>query len=187
MFRVLFIHGLASSGAYKTASTLRTLLRPCEVLSPDFPIDPDEMRTMLEDIRRDFAPDLAVGLSWGGFWAQKMRGQRKILINPSFHTSALLRTMKGEVAYLSPRADGEETFVVTDAVCEAYAGLEETQFEGITADEAALTYGMFALEDERVRGGDEFESHYPGRAVYYHGTHLPTFPELKKYLVPLVR
>ena len=41
MMKVLFIHGLASSGAYKTASTLRTLLRPCEVISPDVPIEPE--------------------------------------------------------------------------------------------------------------------------------------------------
>ena len=33
--KLLFLHGLASSGAYKMASTLRILLR-CEVLAPVF-------------------------------------------------------------------------------------------------------------------------------------------------------
>ena len=40
--KLLFLHGLASSGAYKMASTLRILLR-CEVLAPDLPIEPDRV------------------------------------------------------------------------------------------------------------------------------------------------
>ena len=47
MMKVLFIHGLASSGAYKTASTLRTLLRPCEVIAPDVPIEPAAALSLL--------------------------------------------------------------------------------------------------------------------------------------------
>ena len=53
--------------------------------------------------------------------------------------------------------------------------------------ELALTTGMFAEGDELVHCGTEFEEHYPGRAVYYPGAHLPVFPELKRYLVPQVR
>ena len=48
--KVLFIHGLASSGAYKTANTLRTLLRPCVVVAPDVPIEPGAALSMLRDI-----------------------------------------------------------------------------------------------------------------------------------------
>ena len=38
--KVLFIHGLASSGAYKMASSLRILLKGSEVIAPDVPIEP---------------------------------------------------------------------------------------------------------------------------------------------------
>ena len=107
--KVLFIHGLASSGAYKMASSLRILLKGSEVIAPDVPIEPGEALNLLEGICRDERPDLIVGLSLGGFWAQKLRGYRKILVNPDFHISRLLRTMIGEREYLSPRRDGALT------------------------------------------------------------------------------
>lgn len=185
--KVLFIHGLASSGAYKTADHLRSMLEPCEVLSPDVPTDPDEAFRMLSELCLSERPDLVVGLSLGGFWAQQLRGFRKILVNPGFHTSELLRTMIGEVAYLSPRADGARSFTVTEELCDRYEEIERTQFDGISEEDIALTDGIFALEDERVRFGSEFEAHYPGKAHFYHGRHLPSFPELKAQLLPLVR
>jgi uncharacterized protein len=185
MMKILFIHGLASSGAYKMSSSLRILLRPCEVTAPDVPIDPDEALPMLRDICSQLQPDLVVGLSLGGFWAQKLRGYRKILVNPDFHPSRLLRTMRGECKYLSPRADGAESFIVTDEICDRYEALESAEFDSLTTDEIALTSGMFALSDELVHCGGEFERHYPGRGISYPGAHLPVYPELKKYLVPL--
>lgn len=184
--KVLFIHGLASSGAYKMASSLRILLRPCEVVAPDVPIDPDAALSMLLALRDETRPDLVVGLSLGGFWAQKLRGSRKILVNPDFHVSRLLRTKTGENEYLSPRADGERTFFIDEDICSRYEALERVQFDCLDNPEIELTRGMFALQDELVHCGDEFELHYPGRGVSYPGGHLPTFPELKKYLVPLV-
>lgn len=184
--RILFIHGLASSGAYKMASSLRILLKPCEVIAPDVPIDPQEALKMLQDICESQKPDLIVGLSLGGFWAQKLRGYRKILVNPDFHVSRLMRTMIGEVKYLSPREDGAESFFITEEICNAYASLEESEFDELTTEEIALTQGMFATEDEMVRCGDEFELYYPTKGLSYPGKHLPTFPEIKKYLVPLV-
>ena len=184
--KVLFIHGLASSGAYKTANTLRTLLRPCEVVAPDVPIEPAAALTMLRDLCRQERPDLIVGLSLGGFWALQLRGFRKILINPDLHPSRLLRTKVGEMKYLSPRRDGSLSFTITDEICAGYEALERMQFEGLDATEIALTDGLFATDDELIHSGPEFAQHYPGRAHAYPGTHLPTFPEIKQYLLPLV-
>ena len=184
--KVLFIHGLASSGAYKMASSLRILLKGSEVIAPDVPIDPREALSLLEGICRDERPDLIVGLSLGGFWAQKLRGYRKILVNPDFHISRLLRTMTGEREYLSPRRDGALTFTVTDALCNEYARLESVEFDGLASEEVALTTGMFAVRDEMVNCKDEFEAYYPGRSRSYPGTHLPNYPEIKKYILPVI-
>lgn len=184
--KVLFIHGLASSGAYKMADSLRILLRPCEVVAPDVPIEPAAALALLGSVCAEQDPDLVVGLSLGGFWAQKLRGRRKILVNPDFHISRLLRTMPGEVEYLSPRRDGAKHFRLTPEICDAYEALEQTQFDGLTPEEIALTSGLFATGDELVRCGPEFERHYPGRRTDYPGGHLPVFPELKRWLVPLV-
>ena len=184
--KVLFIHGLASSGAYKMASSLRILLKPCEVISPDVPVDPDEALGMLMDICGREKPDLIVGLSLGGFWAQKLRGYRKILVNPDLHPSRLLRSKIGTMEYLSPRANGDLSFEITPEICDRYEALEADEFEGLDAAEVALTRGMFADSDELVHCGPEFESHYPGMSVTYPGTHLPNYPQIKQYLVPLV-
>lgn len=184
--KVLFIHGLASSGAYKMASSLRILLKGSEVIAPDVPIDPREAMALLEGICRDERLDLIVGLSLGGFWAQKLRGYRKILVNPDFHISRLLRTMTGEREYLSPRRDGALTFTVTDALCDEYARLESVEFDGLASEEVALTTGMFADRDEMVNCKDEFEAYYPGRSRSYPGTHLPNYPEIKKYILPVI-
>ncbi len=184
--KVLFIHGLASSGAYKMASSLRILLKGSEVIAPDVPIETGEALNLLEGICRDERPDLIVGLSLGGFWAQKLRGYRKILVNPDFHISRLLRTMTGEREYLSPRRDGALTFTVTDALCDEYARLESVEFDGLASEEVALTTGMFADRDEMVNCKDEFEAYYPGRSRSYPGTHLPNYPEIKKYILPVI-
>lgn len=184
--KILFIHGLASSGAYKMASTLRILIKGSEVISPDVPIEPDEALDLLEGICRDEDPDLVVGLSLGGFWAQKLRGRRKILINPDFHISDLLESMMGEVKYLSPRADGAEYFSITQGICDGYRKLEESQFKDVGPEEAALTTGIFADRDEMVDCRPEFELHYPERSHVYPGTHLPDYPHTKRYILPVI-
>ena len=184
--KLLFLHGLASSGAYKMASTLRILLK-CEVLAPDLPIESDHVEALLSQICLEEHPDRVVGLSWGGFWAQKLRGLKKVLVNPDFHVSHLMRSKLGEVPYLSPRADGDRSFWIGPELCDSDEALEAVQFDGLDAAERALTRGCFATEDELVRCGDEFALHYGAAArTDYPGGHLPNFPETKKYILPII-
>ncbi len=184
--KILFIHGLASSGAYKMASTLRILLKGSEVTAPDVPIEPSDALALLEGICSREKPDLIVGLSLGGFWAQKLRGYRKILVNPDLHPSRLLRTKVGVMEYLSPRQDGAVSFRIDETICQGYETLEKDEFKGLDDEEIALTSGMFANRDEMVDCFDEFQEHYPGRGHRYPGTHLPNFPETKKYILPVI-
>ena len=184
--KVLFIHGLASSGAYKMASSLRILLKGSEVIAPDVPIEPLDTLELLEEICSREKPDLIVGLSLGGFWAQKLRGYRKMLVNPDLHPSRLLRTKVGVMEYLSPRQDGAVSFRIDETICQGYETLEKDEFKGLDDEEIALTSGMFADRDEMVDCFDEFQEHYPGRGHRYPGTHLPNFPETKKYILPVI-
>ena len=184
--KVLFIHGLASSGAYKMASSLRILLKGSEVIAPDVPIEPSDALALLEGICSREKPDLVVGLSLGGFWAQKLRGYRKLLVNPDLHPSRLLRTKIGVMEYLSPRQDGAKSFTVSGEICDAYEILERTQFDALCPEEVALTSGLFADHDEMVDCFSDFEDHYPGRGLRYPGTHLPIFPQIKKYFIPVI-
>jgi len=181
--KVLFVHGLASSGAFKLAEMLRILLK-AEVVAPDVPIDPDEALELLRGLCESEQPDLVVGLSWGGFLTQQLRGIPRALINPDLNVARFLRTLSSPVEYLSPRRDGATSFTITPALCDRYEALEATLF---TDDDPSLVLGLFAENDELVRCGDEFEQHYPGQAVRYPGGHLPTYPQVKQFLAPALR
>ena len=187
MEKILFVHGLASSGAYKLSDTLRILLKGVTVVAPDIPIDPDDALSLLREIYALEQPELVVGLSWGGLLTQRLRGVRKVLINPDFAISRMLREMVGEVKYLSPRKDGALSFTVTPELCRRYEKMETLQFDGIDEAEQERTLGFFARGDERVHCQPVFEAHYPGRSISYPGGHLPTFPEMKKYVLPHLR
>ena len=182
--RILFIHGLASSGKYKMADQLRILIKGAEVLSPDVPFEPTEARPFLQRLCDEFKPDLIVGHSLGGFWAQKLRGWRKALVNPTFHCAEPLRAMRGEMRWLSPREDGALTFTITDEICDRYLAIEQVEFDGLTQEEKDLTIAFFAKDDEVVRHGAEFEKRYGKPGISYPGLHLPVFPEMKEYIVP---
>lgn len=187
MEKLLFVHGLASSGSYKLGDILRILLKPVQLLSPDFPIDPDQALSQLRSLVDAERPDVVVGLSWGGFLVQQLRGQRRVVINPDFAISGMLETLVGEVKYLSPRQDGATSFTITPALCARYRELEASQFDGINKAEENLILGFFADHDQVVSCQDIFEAAYPRRSVSYPGTHLPTFPEVKAYIAPEIR
>jgi predicted esterase YcpF (UPF0227 family) len=176
--KILFAHGLASSGAYKLADMLRMTLR-AEVVAPDLPIDPSEALELLRRLCGTERPDLVVGLSWGGFLSHRLQGVRRALINPDLHVSRLMRTMVGSVPYLSPRKDGATAFEITPALCDRYEALE-----GFVEPSPDTLLGLFADQDELVRCSAEFAALYPGRAKEYPGKHLPTFPEVKKFIAP---
>lgn len=183
-YRILFIHGLASSGKFKMADQLRILVKGAEVMSPDVPFDPSEALPFLRRLCDEFRPDIIVGHSLGGFLAQKLRGWRKALVNAPFHSAEYLRTMIGEKRWLSPREDGSLTFRITDETCDRYLALEKTEFDGLSQEEKDLTIAFFAKDDEVVRHGDEFEKQYGKPGISYPGGHIPVYPEMKKYIVP---
>lgn len=185
--RILFVHGLASSGRYKMADQLRILLKEAEVLSPDVPFDPDEAIPFLRNLCDGFQPDLLVGHSLGGFLTQKLRGWRKALVNAPFYCSDYLRSMKGEMQWLSPRADGAKSFLITDEICDKYKELQDHEFDSLTQEEIDRTIAFFAKDDNVVRHGDIFEQRYGKPGISYPGGHQPVFPEMKEYIVPEIK
>ena len=88
--------------------------------------------------------------------------------------------------YLSPRLDGASTFEITEEICQGYEALEAIQFKDLDKSEVALTTSMFADHDEMVDCFEEFNSFYPGRGHRYPGTHLPNYPQIKEYFLPVI-
>ena len=79
--KILYIHGLSSSGASSTAQKLREDLPDFNVLSPDLPIHPDEALALLHSVCEAEKPQILIGTSMGGMFAQQIRGFKKILVS----------------------------------------------------------------------------------------------------------
>jgi len=124
MKTLLYLHGLSSSGQSNTPNMLRKLLPDWNIVSPDIPIDPEEALCMLRRLCKEIAPDIVLGTSMGGMFAQQMHGYRKILVNPAFHVSEFMRQNLGVQTFFSPRKDGATEYEITSELCDAYKAME---------------------------------------------------------------
>lgn len=184
--KLLYIHGLSSSGMSETAYTLRRLLPEYEILSPDLPVNPQEAYEMLKDICKQKNPELIVGTSMGGMFAQLLKGYKKILVNPAFHVSEFMRTIIGRQEFLNPRRDGETYFEITSELCDSYQQLESSQFENISDFDRKYTYALFGKRDTLVHGYNEYTSYY-GNAIWFDGEHRLDETVIKNTLIPLIK
>mgnify|MGYP002623355622 FL=1 len=76
-------------------------------------------------------PDLLVGNSCGSFYAQMLVsivGVPALLGNPHFKMTEFLKQRIGEHEYKSPRKDGNQKFVINEALIQEFAELETIQF-----------------------------------------------------------
>ena len=87
MNKVIYFHGFGSSGEGSTVRTLSELLPDWTVIAPDIPVDPKEALPFLQELCAKEQPDVVVGTSMGGMYAQQMRGFKRICVNPSFNIS----------------------------------------------------------------------------------------------------
>ena len=113
MKTIVFLHGFGSSGATKTADYLREKLTDTMVISPDIPLEPKRALRELNKLCHDTNPDVIIGTSMGAMYAQQMHGFRKILVNPAFHVSQIMRQNMGVNQFTNPRKDGKTEFEIT--------------------------------------------------------------------------
>jgi len=183
--KLLYIHGLSSSGNSSTAKNLAQLLPDTEIIAPDLPINPVEAIRLLQEICKSEMPDIIIGTSMGGMFAQQMHGYKKILVNPALHVSEFLRKNIGVQGFLNPRIDGATTYEITNSVCDEYLNIENRQFEGITPFDSENTYALFGEKDELVNCQKEY-LHYYKKFEWFHGTHRLTFNDVQDVVVPIV-
>ncbi|WP_287828462.1 YqiA/YcfP family alpha/beta fold hydrolase, partial [Bacteroides sp.] len=89
--KIIYVHGLSSSGATASAQNIQALLPQYQVVAPDMPLPPQQALQLLTDLVAELQPVLVVGTSMGAMFTQQLHGQTKILINPAFHVSQLMR------------------------------------------------------------------------------------------------
>lgn len=176
--QVVYLHGLSSSGQSTTAQRLRRTLSKYEVISPDIPVQPEVAMTELKRLATLLRPDaIIVGTSMGGMFAQMFRGFRRILINPSFHTSRHLKEKIGQrLPFHNPRLDGAKDFEVSDKLVKKYEKMEAKQFDpkfgiiGRNPDSPELVSAFFGTRDAVVNCKEEYLEHY-GDAIDFDGEH----------------
>ena len=94
MKKMMYLHGFASSGASGTVELLRREFwekadasHRAAVVAPDIPLDPLVALPMLKAFAARERPDIIIGTSMGGMYAQQLHGFARICVNPSFFLS----------------------------------------------------------------------------------------------------
>lgn len=191
MLTILYIHGFASSGHSGTPQMLRQMLYPqgVRVLSPDVPVMPAEAFPFLQNLVAQEHPDLIIGTSMGGFYAEQLRGVPRILVNPSFQTSRLL-TFRGigRREFLNKREDGAKDFKVDKTMIEQFKVIEKEAFKGITAADKAMVWGCFGDKDESVNHQKDFLKHYHrNHFILFEGGHQLNDKVLNHSILPVIK
>jgi predicted esterase YcpF (UPF0227 family) len=185
--KLMYLHGSASAGySHTSMGILNNLPEDWQLLTPDCPVDAEECLKMLKELCVKEKPDLIIGSSQGGYYAQMLKGYKRICVNPAFEMSKDADVKVGNHQFVINRADGEQKYVITPEIQDGYRRLEAHQFEGITDFDRENCYGLF--------GNKDAEWGYCKAIFAEHYNHIHTFPgghrltdeEIKKYLIPLI-
>ena len=197
--KILFLHGFYASGQCVPAEALRqSFLGRAEVLTPDLPLHPNEVISLIRELIDREKPDLLVGNSCGSFYAQMLApvaGIPALLGNPHFQMTAFLRQRIGEHQYKSPRKDGKQHFTIDEALVEEFAELEAIQFRSAPvalgpSEHCCHPYGkdciwgLFGEQDTLAHFEPLFLQHYV-HSYHFPGNHTPTAEEVRAWYVPL--
>lgn len=190
MKKILYIHGFSSAGSTGTATNLRNYLyeKDVRVVSPDVPTSPKEAVEFLRQVAADEQPDLIIGTSMGGMYAELLRGYKRILVNPSFHMARLL-TFRGlgNVEFLNKRADGATHFKVDKQMIAEFKEVEKLSFQGLTPEDKQNVYGLFGRNDPTVHTQDDYKKHYGTEHFQiFEGEHRLNDKIVKHDVLPLI-
>ena len=185
--KLIYFHGFGSSGASGTVETLRRLLPEADIIAPDIPVDPIDALPYLQQLCQQEQPDLVIGTSMGGMYAQQMRGFLRICINPAFNMSTMSSILKtGEHKFFNGRKDNQKTFRITRDIIQHHNQMERQQFKDISDWDREHCYGLFGINDKQVNTYDLFRKHYP-HAIRFEGEHRLNEKVIRKVLLPLIQ
>lgn len=185
---VMYVHGFGSSGQSGTVSRIREVLPKATVIAPDLPLRPAEALSLLHETCGREHPDLIIGTSMGGMYAEMLTGYDRILVNPALQMGDTMKEhgMIGAQHFSNPRQDGVQDFIVTKALVKEYKDMTEQCFSSVTPDEQSRVWGLFGDEDTTVDTYDLFHEHYP-TAIRFHGEHRMNDRSFMHSVVPVIR
>jgi len=185
--KLMYLHGSASAGYSRTSmGILQYLPEDWQLLMPDCPADAEECLKMLKELCEKEKPDLIIGSSQGGYYAQMLKGYKRICVNPALEMSKDADVKVGNHKFVINRADGVQKYFITPEMQDGYRRLEAHQFDGITDFDRENCYGLFGDQDaEWGYCKAIFAEHYP-HIYTFPGGHKMEYDEIKKYLMPLI-
>ena len=188
MKKILFLHGFYASGQCIPAVALREAFEGrAEVITPDLPMHPKEAVRFIRGLIEAEKPDLLIGNSCGAFYAQMVAPVTCIpalLGNPHFRMTEFLKQRIGEHQYKSPRKDGNQNFLIDEALIEEFGEMEAIQFDNCHPDFQDRIWGLFGEQDTLAHFEPLFLQHY-NRSFHFPGGHTPTAEEVCGWYVPL--
>ncbi|MDE7117774.1 MAG: hypothetical protein K2O61_03915 [Bacteroidaceae bacterium] len=187
--KIIYFHGFGSSHASGTIETLKRELTEDEVVAPDIPIDPVEALPYLKELCKQECPDLIIGTSMGGMYAQQMRSFKRILVNPAFTMSTMSKVLRtGEYQFFNGRYDGAKTFRITKDIIQHHNQMERQQFKNITPEEKETCWCLVGLHDTSVTNAESlFKKNYlANHVIRFDGEHQLNDKVIKKVLIPLI-
>ena len=185
---ILYVHGFLSAGSTHTADILRQLMPCATVVAPDLPVHPAEAMQLLDETVQKLHPDLIIGTSMGGMYAEMLYGYDRICVNPAFEMGATMseHNMMGKQTFQNPRQDGVQEIIVTKALVKEYREMTAQCFSKVTPEEQQRVFGLFGDEDPVVHTYGLFLDHYP-QAIHFHGEHRLVEKAIMHYLIPVIR
>jgi hypothetical protein len=184
--KLIYFHGFGSSAASGTIRTLRERLPDFEVIAPDIPVDPAEALPFLRELCEQEQPNVVVGTSMGGMYAQQMFGFNRICVNPAFFMSKTSKVLKvGTFGFFKPRLDGQKEFTITEEIIAHFAEMEARQFDGVTPSETERVWGMFGINDTQENCEETFLQHYHN-IIHFSGGHRLDDMTINEVLIPLI-
>ena len=188
MKKILFLHGFFATGSCPMAVALKEAFENhASVLTPDLPLHPKEALKQVRSIIEQESPDLLLGNSCGSFLAQMLApivGIPALLGNPHFEMTKFLKERIGEHQYKAPRKDGNQTFIIDEALIEEFAKLEKIQFDCCNPYYRDRVWGLFGEQDRLAHYEPMFLEHY-NNSHHFPGAHTPTEQEVKTWYAPL--
>ncbi len=184
--KIMYVHGFASSARSGTVTRLREMLPEAHVVAFDLPIDPHEAIHQLHQKQQEEKPDLIVGTSMGGMYAEQLRGTDRILVNPAFQIADTMGAhgMIGHQTFLNPREDGVQEFIMTKTMVKEYRAVQEQCFKDL--DDEERVWGLFGDEDPLVHTQPLFSEHYR-KGIWFHGEHRMNDRVFTEAVIPVIR
>ncbi|MBQ1221423.1 MAG: hypothetical protein II362_04120 [Alistipes sp.] len=149
----IYVHGLASGANASTFDKLAKRFPQFIWMSADFGEELAENVKQLNDMILCNYPQLIVGTSMGGLTVLYADAPNavKVVCNPALSIADSVRHTigLGEHPYFCRRLDGKTTFVLTEAMCQAY----EAYIASHTPSSGRANYAVFAAHDELL--GDD--------------------------------